>query len=141
MEERSALFGLFARREISWNNTRRGAARRGRENAREKLTRSICRGRAGGRAGARARPADGGGGGGEILLRFVTRIRTRDTTGQYLIPAMECRDATAKPLLPARRGRSNKMRQQPLMPARFAAIVSSFSIMQTGPAVLNSRRF
>jgi len=60
MEERSALFGLFVRREILWNNTRRG-----RENAREKLTRSICRGR------ARARPADGGGGG-EILLRFVT---------------------------------------------------------------------
>jgi len=26
MEERSTLFGLFARREISWNNTRRGAA-------------------------------------------------------------------------------------------------------------------
>lgn len=74
-ERSSALSGLFARREISWNNTRRG-----RENAREKLTRSICRGRA----------SDSGGG----EFCYASSHKFGRDTSQYLIPAMECRDAS-----------------------------------------------
>lgn len=78
-EERwSALFGLFARREISWNNTRRG-----RENAREKLTQSICRGRA-------------AGGGETDEFCYASSHKFGRDASQYLILPMKCRDAVKK---------------------------------------------